>query len=188
MIITHHREKLIGAIVYFASKTKYCGKTKLLKLLYFLDFNHFKETGKSVTGLPYSAWDRGPVPAELFSELSGKMKPDLAACIDIQPVGEFQKIVPKKKGLLNDEFFTPREKRIMSELVEIFKNIKTDDMVESTHLRKMPWDTTIRENGEKAPIDYMLAIDEDDSRSLTREQAEEIAYEMEEMIQAFGAS
>ena len=47
MIITHHREKLINAIIYFANNTKRCGKTKLLKLLYFLDFRHFKQTGKS---------------------------------------------------------------------------------------------------------------------------------------------
>ena len=66
MIITHHREKLINAIIYFAKNTTYCGKTKLLKLLYFLDFYQFKQTGKSVTGLDYFAWKMGPVPKELF--------------------------------------------------------------------------------------------------------------------------
>jgi hypothetical protein len=59
MIVTHHREKLINAIIYLADHTRYCGKTKLLKLLYFLDFSHFKQTGKSVTGLDYFAWQMG---------------------------------------------------------------------------------------------------------------------------------
>ena len=72
MIVTHHREKLINAIIYFATHTKYCGKTKLLKLLYFLDFSHFKRTGKSVTGLDYFAWGMGPVPKELFKEFDRK--------------------------------------------------------------------------------------------------------------------
>ena len=45
MPIYHHREKLLNAIVYFANHTKSCGKTKLYKLLYYLDFTHFKETG-----------------------------------------------------------------------------------------------------------------------------------------------
>jgi hypothetical protein len=36
MLIDTHREKLINAIVYFASNTKYCGKVKLFKLLYIL--------------------------------------------------------------------------------------------------------------------------------------------------------
>jgi len=38
------------------------GKTKLFKLLYLLDFHHFRETGRSVTGLEYRAWKHGPVP------------------------------------------------------------------------------------------------------------------------------
>ena len=41
MLIEHNREKLINSIIYFISNTKYCGKTKLFKLLYYLDFMHF---------------------------------------------------------------------------------------------------------------------------------------------------
>ena len=33
-----------------------------MKLLYFLDFMHFKQTDKSVTGQDYFAWMTGPVP------------------------------------------------------------------------------------------------------------------------------
>jgi len=62
MIITHQRDKLINAIIYLSSNTNYCGKTKLMKLLYFRDFKHFRQTGKSVTGLDYYAWEMGPVP------------------------------------------------------------------------------------------------------------------------------
>jgi hypothetical protein len=49
-------EKLINSILYFIKKVKYPGKTKICKLLFNLDFTHFKETGKSVTGLNYYAW------------------------------------------------------------------------------------------------------------------------------------
>ena len=45
MIIDHHREKLIDAIIYFVLNTKYCGKTKLFKLLYFLDFDRVNHRG-----------------------------------------------------------------------------------------------------------------------------------------------
>ncbi len=74
MIVTHHRAKLINAIIYFANRTKYCGKTKILKLLYFLNFTHFKQTSKSVTGLDYFAWEMGPVPKVLFEERSEMYK------------------------------------------------------------------------------------------------------------------
>jgi hypothetical protein len=55
MLITYERNKLINAIVYFAQNTQHLGKTKLFKLLYLLDFEHFRQTGRSVTGLDYYA-------------------------------------------------------------------------------------------------------------------------------------
>ncbi len=69
MLATYQREKLINAVLYFATKTKFCGKTKLFKLLYFLDFEHYKKTGRSVTGLRYCAWGKGPVPVSLYEEM-----------------------------------------------------------------------------------------------------------------------
>jgi Antitoxin SocA-like, Panacea domain len=66
MLISRNREKLINVVVYFASNTRHCGKVKLFKLLYLLDFTHFRETGRSVTGLDYRAWKMGPVPLELM--------------------------------------------------------------------------------------------------------------------------
>ena len=53
MMVPHDRDKLINAIVFFAKNTKYCGKIKLIKLLYLLDFEHFRQTGRSVTGMDY---------------------------------------------------------------------------------------------------------------------------------------
>ena len=50
------RNRLVNAIVFFADNTKFCGKIKLFKLLYLLDFEHFRQTGKSVTGGDYQAW------------------------------------------------------------------------------------------------------------------------------------
>ena len=80
MISTHHREKLIHAIVFFAKKTRHCGKTKLFKLLYLLDFDHFRETGRSVTGLKYYAGEMGPVPVALAEEWD-EFEPDLKVAI-----------------------------------------------------------------------------------------------------------
>jgi uncharacterized phage-associated protein len=64
-----HQQKLIEAISYFAANTKHCGFTKLFKLLYWLDYHHFRETGETVTGLSYQAFPYGPVPDSLYKEL-----------------------------------------------------------------------------------------------------------------------
>ena len=184
MIVTHHREKLINAIIYFANHTKYCGKTKLLKLLYFLDFKNFKQTGRSVTGLDYFAWQMGPVPRDLFEELSGNMKPDMRSAVHDLPAGEgFQQIRPKTK--FDSQYFSKKEIKLLEDLACIFKDAKADAMVESTHLKNEPWDRTLKEKGEFKKIDYMLAIDSD-IVSLPYDEAKERLEERSEMHKIFG--
>lgn len=183
MINTHHREKQINAMIYFAANTQFCGKTKLMKLLYFLDFKHFKETGKSVTGMVYDAWEMGPVPAAIFNELSGEMKPDLFRSIKIIHRDKFQKIVPKRE--FDDKYFTKREKRILKELAYIFKNARADDMIESTHLNNSPWFKTKNEKGLRQPIDYFLVLD-DTRQSISREDAIDRVEERHEMYNMMG--
>ena len=182
MIITHHRKKLINAIIYFTKNTNYCGKIKLMKLLYFLDFCHFKYTSKSVTGLEYFTWEKGPVPKDLFEEFDN-MKPDLKDAISVFPYENFQKIVPKNK--FNDEYFTNREKKLLEELSFIFKDAKAEGMVEVTHFKNKPWDRTIKEKGQWKKIDYLLSID-DTENSLTYDEAKERMEEISEMHQIFG--
>jgi len=184
MIITHHREKIINAIIYFAKNTKYCGKTKLLKLLYFLDFSHFKQTGKSVTGFEYFAWNMGPVPKVLFEELSGNMKPDMKNAIEDLPVEGFQQIKPKKK--FEDKYFSKKEIKLLKDISFIFKNAKADDMVESSHLKNEPWDRTLKEKGEFQKIDYMLSIDSE-VVSLSYNEARDRMEEISEVHKLFGA-
>jgi len=183
MIITHHREKLINAIVYFSKNVKYCGKTKLLKLLYFLDFEHFKQTGKPVTGLEYFTWKRGPCPPELFEELSGKMKPDLKRSIEIKQIDDFFKILPKVR--FKEDYFSTRELNLLKSLSYIYKDAKAYDMVEITHLKNEPWDQTLKNKGTFQPIDYLLAID-NSGGSLTFPEAKERSQEITEMYKIFG--
>ncbi|MEE8481506.1 MAG: Panacea domain-containing protein [Desulfobacterales bacterium] len=184
MIITHHREKLINAIIYFAKNTQYCGKTKLLKLLYFLDFRHFKQMGKPVTGLDYYAWDMGPVPRDLYNELED-MKPDLKAAIKLLSKEGFQKYIPKKK--FNGEYFSKREMRLLEDISYIFKDAKANEMIESTHLANEPWSKTLKEKGKFKKIDYMLSIDNIDS-SLSVKEALERKEEISETHSIFGVT
>jgi uncharacterized phage-associated protein len=185
----HGREKLLQAIVYFAHHTKNLGKTKLTKLLYFLDFIHFRQTGKSVTGLDYYAWDFGPVPRDLWQELSDPetMPDDLKRVIAIQPIptqrgGELQKIAPRKE--FDPKFFSPREIKILSTVAEIFAEANAEDMVEASHLKNQPWDKTVKGKGKGEYIDYLLAVD-GSADALPLEVIEERLEEMAEMRRLF---
>ncbi len=59
-----NEKKYKNLILFFANKIKNgtLGKLKIMKLLYFLDFDYFEKYGKSITGDEYLRFDYGPVP------------------------------------------------------------------------------------------------------------------------------
>lgn len=161
LLINHKRENLLNALIYFSKNTKSCGKTKLFKLLYFLDFIHFRETGESVTGLNYYAWEKGPVPQDLFYELK---RPDKDLKETIMLLKRFEdednklcQVIAKKP--FDSKYFSKRELRIMKDLAYIFRDALAKDMVEVTHLKGSPWDKTLKKKGRGERIDYLLAVD-----------------------------
>lgn len=176
MLISRDREKLINAIVFFAGNTRFCGKTKLFKLLYLLDFHHFRETGRSVTGLEYRAWKNGPVPFALVQEWDN-FEPDLAAAIDVvaERVIDYdrQRLVPKKP--FQDGQFTKRELRLMQELAERHRDEMTRPLIGLTHAELGPWDKIWDGgHGNNERIPYALAVPDDDpNREAVLEAARE---------------
>ncbi|MFP3982777.1 MAG: Panacea domain-containing protein [Desulfurivibrionaceae bacterium] len=186
MIITHSREKLINAVLYFAQNTKYCGKTKLMKLLYFLDFSHFKQKGRPVTDLDYFAWDQGPVPKDFFEEISKNPGEDLSALITIKDCGEFKKIQHRKGKKPDLDYFSPREKKLLEEIAEVFKEVQADDISDISHLPNKPWSKTREQKGKLGQIDYSLAIDSRSEEDLPVDVAKQRHIERREMLENFG--
>lgn len=176
MLITHERDKLINAIVYFARNTRYCGKIKLFKLLYLLDFEHFRQTGRSVTGLIYSAWKYGPVPAALAQEWD-ELEPDLATAVAISPQQvidyERQTVVPLAE--FDDSYFSRRELRIMAELANRYGDEYSPKMIDVTHAENGAWVKVWNDGkGFNQRIDYDLALADDEPyRDAILEAAEE---------------
>jgi uncharacterized phage-associated protein len=164
MIVSHAREKLIHAVVYFAANTQHCGKIKLIKLLYLLDFEHFRQTGRSVTRMDYRAWKMGPVPLEFYQEFDA-LEPDLAAAIDIVPekVIDYtrERVQPKMK--FDDSHFTKRELNLMEQLARRFYNSLSKPMIDVTHAELGPWETIWdggRGNNERIPYPLALAAND----------------------------
>lgn len=202
MLISREREKLLEAIKYFAGHTKYCGLTKLFKLLFFLDFDHFRETGRSVTGLKYQAWPMGPVPADLYEEVKRGPKTDMTSHLRIEDPSEIEQdtedrflsyvtdavntwgneerirethkvhIPAKIKTLksFNPKIFTKRELRLMEHIAFMYKELKAKQISEVSHLKGKPWHVTKTQHGLKAPIDYMLALNEEREGAPSKEE------------------
>ena len=175
------RDKLFHAIVFFVKNTRSCHKVKLCKLLYFLDFEIYRQTGKSTTGLLYFAWPMGPVPTELFNELSAPRAdmekvfrvhtapagdPDSDSRLSILPRADFDK-----------DLFTKRELKEMARLVEVFRDATGEQMKIASHAVGLPWRQIYEVEGRRqALIPYDLALD-DRPGSITKERADELQQE-----------
>lgn len=180
MLVDEGRLKLAEAIRFFVSNTKHCGLVKLFKLLYWLDYHHFRETGRSVTGLVYSAYPKGPVPEELHQQFKLKQG-DIAdqfriqestlkqdeyeiPTIDSEPDGSWsanRRFVPTKikpKSRFSQHYLTEREMRIAKHLSEIFYEVTADQISDISHVRGGPWSKAIKEHGPKSTIDFMSAL------------------------------
>lgn len=179
------RDRLLHAIIFFTKKTDYCYKTKLFKLLFLLDFGIYKQTGRSVTGLQYFAWEMGPVPRDLFEELFNP-RPDLTSALSIRSTPETDpdfkdkrlKIRPREK--FDESLFTKRELKMMYELAEVYRHARASQMIEVTHLKNQPWHQVYEvQKRIQAPIPYKLALDGTPG-SITEELADLIALEERE--------
>jgi len=186
-----NRNKLLNATLFFAKNTKGLNTTKLLKLLYFLDFSYFKQTGYPSIGLEYYSFQNGPVPKSFWLEIKGdKVPEDFEGKIAIIPVQDensfktgykerqFKALVPPDMSV-----FSPREKELLTNLASIFRDAKAWLMSEATHLHSQPWDTTIKTKGKNKPIDYLLCLDEEDD--ICPAVAQESLKEYFEMLDNF---
>lgn len=174
------QERLHQAIVFFASRVQALGKIKLFKLLYLFDFEHFKQTGKSVTGLDYQAWKLGPVPVELMDEWE-ELGPDLARLVHIQieQVIDYRRQAVKvnEDVTFDPDPFSPRQMRILQSLADQYRHDLSAPMVDVTQAQNGAWARTWRGgDGRYERIRYELAISDDqvhaeELRELAREQA-----------------
>jgi uncharacterized phage-associated protein len=178
MIVTHNREKLLNAIIYFIENSGSMGKTKLFKLLYFLDFEHFKETGRSVTGLEYHAWKMGPVPVALQEEIENP-EADFIETLDVE-FGEsngYKFTNFKSKSKFDSKYFTKRELRLLKDIADRYFMDIAKEMVFRTHLEKEPWHRVWeveKRRFDKIPYEYILDENEKDFIQSLKLEREEI--------------
>jgi uncharacterized phage-associated protein len=176
MLRNRNREKFIQAILFFAHNTQFLGKVKLFKLLYLLDFEHFRQTGRSVTGGQYRAWELGPVPGLLVQEWH-EPKPDFDAAISIQlrRVIDYDRYEVSAKQPFDPSHFTKRELRLMDELAAQYRDTYSAKLIDVTHAENGAWEQVWAGGaGNDQHIPYELAVTEaDPNRQAVLAAAEE---------------
>lgn len=178
MTTKRQKEKLINAVIYFINNTHHCNLVKLLKLLAFFDFEHFRLTGQSATGLIYNAYPMGPVPEQLYTGIKSGNS-DISDTIVINKVNtddildDKSKNVFKSKKKFNEKVFTKRELGILERLAEIYKEALAKDIITASHKKNDVWDKTVKDKGMYQTIDYELLLDMNETGTITREQYKE---------------
>lgn len=190
------RQKLLEAAAYFVTHTKYCGLVKLFKLLYYADMLHFRETGRSITGLSYRALPYGPVPTDLYREVQ-EPSADMRAVLSIQspPRGDADDQAPKstKIGVVGNPGtpdLTKRELRILREVSEVFSDVTAEQISDISHARNGPWDAAKKAGAGKwgELIDFMDAVNLKigTGAAKSREELQDRAAEFAEVRAHFG--
>lgn len=175
MLVDRRRGKLLNSIIYFANHTRMCGKTKILKLLFLLDFDHFRQTGRSVTGMKYYAWKMGPVATDLYEEIDHP-EPDFLDAVRVDRVQiidhEREQITPV--GTFDPSHFSRREMRLLEEISARYREQSAGEMVEVVHAENGAWDKVYQGGkGKGSEIPYSLVLDDDPERDIVLEKEKE---------------
>ena len=177
------RRKLKNAILFFAKETRNLNTTKLSKLLHYLDFEHFKLTGFPSIGLRYHAFKCGPVPKNFWLEIKDGVVPDdFKDAINIYKTSndhheqEYRELHFMAKKHPNMAVFSPREKKILNRLVEIYRDATARQLSDISHAIDEPWDkvynTPAPGAGINVLIDYKLALDQASNTTRLRSECQ----------------
>ncbi len=155
MAITNYsEEKLQQTILYFLEHINnvHLGRTKLMKLLYFVDFNHFETHGKSVTGATYRKLPHGPYPDKVEKVIEKMEKSGLVREVKTNHKGYAQHRLITLNGKFDPAKFTGAELQTLERVAADWANATAAQIEAATH-REAPWAGT--QDGKK--IDYEMA-------------------------------
>jgi len=147
-------EKLEHVILFFLERINNItlGRTKLMKLLYYVDFDHCEKTGRPITNANYRKLPHGPVPDEAEDVIEKMVK--AGAVQEVQrPVGSFtQHRLLTDKAKFDAAIFSGDEIETLESVAKRWCQASAKEIEKASH-REAPWATT--EDGKT--IDYEMA-------------------------------
>lgn len=150
-----NQKKYKNAVLFFAKKIQNgtLGKLKMMKLLYFLDFDFFEKNGRSITGDEYLRFENGPVPhmgEKILKEMNGK-----EIKITKRKVGEGYNDQQHIEALTDFDVnvFEKEELLMLEEIASKWEKFTGTEMKNASH-GEAPWIATKPDD----VIDYNLAL------------------------------
>lgn len=121
--------KLFDMVRYIIKKHGEIFPTKLNKLMFYADFNHYRKTGQSISGLQYRALNFGPVPdhyATIYDNVTG---------LDKKLIEAHDMVNTLFTCLHEDNFkyLSNEEKESIDYVIEKLRPLSVSEVIEASH-------------------------------------------------------
>ena len=130
------KDKTGNAIVYILNRTGGVVKTKILKLLYLMEYTMAKNYCSPFLGLPFEVWRLGPVQKDIYVDLSSGLS-IFGDYITSECVNGNVIFLPVKE--FDDSEFSDIEINVMDSVICKYGKIKTSDLIEMLHQKGFLW-------------------------------------------------
>lgn len=152
--INYSEEKLQQVIVYFLEHINnvHLGRTKLMKLLYFVDFDHYETHGSSITGAKYRKLPHGPYPDKIEKLITKMENQGLVRNVRVDHRGFTQHRLLTCKAKFDPAKFSGAELQTLERVAADWADATAAQIEAATH-REAPWAGT--QPGKL--IDYEMA-------------------------------
>ena len=131
-------EKITGLIAMYIQKCKpeFNDKLKLNKLLFYTDFRHYKNYGRSISGLSYRAIQYGPVPANYDNVYAYLENEQTIRSEWVRLSNGSAREVFKTDGDFETSLFSSEELETINTVIDRFQEMSTWDIVDLSHKEK----------------------------------------------------
>lgn len=169
-------QKLKAILLFFGMNTNpsLLGKVKLMKLFYFIDFEHVRQYGSPITFDRYINLEYGPIPSTIKNLVDGvedyKEDSKLKDVISIEADDSgLKKVISKRKFEEKDkQYFTESELKVMHEIANRFAGSTKKEIEDASH-KEIPWSSTnfldiipyslaVKDEEEKKAIDIAMEL------------------------------
>ena len=150
-------DKFAELVLFFFQHIDNLFKVKLLKLLFYCDFQHYRLTGHAITGQRYRAIQHGPVPQEYGQRLQEMVQQELLAASFHESLAQSDNgspvlvYKPKRKAKL--ELFSDSEREVIEQVYQKLGKKSRAELESLSHTERA-WKENKAQNGRISYQEY----------------------------------
>jgi uncharacterized phage-associated protein len=155
--MAYSSQKMQHVILFFLERINnvHLGRTKLMKLLYYVDFDHYEKHGRLVTGATYKKLPHGPVPEQAGDLIQQMNRAGLVRTV-VARIKTNAKDYEQHRLIAQSRFdaskFSGDELQTLERVAKDWEDATASDIEAASHA-EAPWANT----KDRALIDYELA-------------------------------